>query len=138
MAMGMLCACTAQALPLSSPRYVILVTIDGLRAEMVDDPLMPSPFLKMMSREGLRISKVIGVPPAGTYPSHTTLVTGEVPARHRVFYNRPFLWNKDTARISYWYADSSRADHLAKGTRGGHEDGFSLLAGVHGEPLHRL
>ena len=106
MAMGMLCACTAQALPLSSPRYVILVTIDGLRAEMVDDPLMPSPFLKMMSREGLRISKVIGVPPAGTYPSHTTLVTGEVPARHRVFYNRPFLWNKDTARISYWYADS--------------------------------
>jgi hypothetical protein len=59
-----------------------------------------------MSREGLRVDRVIGVPPAATYPSHTTLVTGEVPARHRVFYNRPFLWNKDTARISYWYADS--------------------------------
>ena len=89
-----------------SPRYVILITIDGLRAEMIDNPLMPSPFLKMMSRDGLRIGRVIGVPPAATYPSHTTLVTGEVPARHRVFYNRPFLWNKDTARISYWYADS--------------------------------
>lgn len=89
-----------------SPHYVILITIDGLRAEMIDDPQMPSPFLKMMSREGLRIGRVIGVPPAATYPSHTTLVTGEVPARHRVFYNRPFLWNKDTARISYWYADS--------------------------------
>ena len=88
------------------PRYVILITIDGLRAEMIDDPLMPSPFLKMMSRDGLRVGRVIGVPPAATYPSHTTLVTGEVPARHRVFYNRPFLWNKDTARISYWYADS--------------------------------
>ena len=88
------------------PRYVILITIDGLRAEMIDDPLMPSPFLKMMSRDGLRIGRVIGIPPAATYPSHTTLVTGEVPARHRVFYNRPFLWNKDTARISYWYADS--------------------------------
>ena len=87
-------------------RYVILVTIDGLRAEMIDDPQMPSPFLKMMSRDGLRIGRVIGIPPAATYPSHTTLVTGEVPARHRVFYNRPFLWNKDTARISYWYADS--------------------------------
>lgn len=87
-------------------RYVMLITIDGLRAEMIDDPLMPSPFLKMMSRDGLRIGRVIGVPPAATYPSHTTLVTGEVPARHRVFYNRPFLWNKDTARISYWYADS--------------------------------
>ncbi len=88
------------------PRYIILITIDGLRAEMIDDPLMPSPFLKMMSRDGLRIGSVIGVPPAATYPSHTTIVTGEVPARHRVFYNRPFLWNKDTARISYWYADS--------------------------------
>ena len=88
------------------PRYVILITIDGLRAEMIDDPLMPSPFLKMMSRDGLRIGSVAGVPPAATYPSHTTIVTGEVPARHRVFYNRPFLWNKDTTRISYWYADS--------------------------------
>lgn len=88
------------------PRYVILITIDGLRAEMIDDPLMPSPFLKMMSLDGLRIGSVTGVPPAATYPSHTTIVTGEVPAHHRVFYNRPFLWNKDTARISYWYADS--------------------------------
>ena len=94
-----------RAVAQEAPRYVILITIDGLRAEMIDDPQMPSPFLKMMSREGLRIGRVIGVPPAATYPSHTTLVTGEVPARHRVFYNRPFLWNKDTARISYWYAD---------------------------------
>ena len=103
---AMLWGFTTKMAAQESPRYVILITIDGLRAEMIDDPLMPSPFLKMMSREGLRIGRVIGVPPAGTYPSHTTLVTGEVPARHRVFYNRPFLWNKDTARISYWYADS--------------------------------
>lgn len=97
---------TPSTIEAASPRYVILITIDGLRAEMIDDLLMPSPFLKMMSRDGLRIGRVIGVPPAATYPSHTTLVTGEVPARHRIFYNRPFLWNKDTARISYWYADS--------------------------------
>ena len=97
---------TLHGQPQSSPHYVMLITIDGLRAEMIDDPLMPSPFLKMMSNEGLRIERVIGIPPAATYPSHTTLVTGEVPARHRIFYNRPFLWNKDTARISYWYADS--------------------------------
>ena len=96
----------AQSLPTVKPRYVILITIDGMRAEMIDDPLMPSPFLKMMSRSGLRIGRVSGIPPAATYPSHITLVTGEVPAKHRVFYNRPFLWNKDTARISYWYADS--------------------------------
>ena len=105
-AAAMLVILFATAVKAQQPRYVILITIDGLRAEMIDDPLMPSPFMKMMSRDGLRIGRVIGVPPAATYPSHTTLVTGEVPARHRVFYNRPFLWNKDTARISYWYADS--------------------------------
>ena len=104
--MAVLFSLATRAVAQEAPRYVILITIDGLRAEMIDDPQMPSPFLKMMSREGLRIGRVIGVPPAATYPSHTTLVTGEVPARHRVFYNRPFLWNKDTARISYWYADS--------------------------------
>ncbi len=106
LAVAVLLTWFAMAAQAQEPRYVILITIDGLRAEMIDDPLMPSPFLKMMSRDGLRVGRVIGVPPAATYPSHTTLVTGEVPARHRVFYNRPFLWNKDTARISYWYADS--------------------------------
>lgn len=100
----LLCLCCMRSV--ASAKYVILITIDGMRAEMVDDPLMPSPFLKMMSRDGLRVGRVIGVPPTATYPSHTTIVTGELPARHRIFYNRPFLWNKDTARISYWYADS--------------------------------
>ena len=106
MVLAMVLGISVHAQSQEKARYVMLITIDGLRAEMIDDPLMPSPFLKMMSRDGLRIGRVIGVPPAATYPSHTTLVTGEVPARHRVFYNRPFLWNKDTARISYWYADS--------------------------------
>ncbi len=106
MVLAMALSISVHAQSQEKARYVMLITIDGLRAEMIDDPLMPSPFLKMMSRDGLRIGRVIGVPPAATYPSHTTLVTGEVPARHRVFYNRPFLWNKDTARISYWYADS--------------------------------
>ena len=94
------------AVTATQPKYVILITIDGLRAPMIDEPTMPSPFLKMMSRDGLRIGRVVGVPPAATYPSHTTLVTGVVPAQHRVFYNRPFMYNRDTARISYWWADS--------------------------------
>ena len=42
---------TVMARPLDNPYYVILITIDGLRSEMIDDPMMPSPFLKMMSRD---------------------------------------------------------------------------------------
>ncbi len=106
LAMAMALVTTAIAAPLEQPKYVILITIDGLRGQMVDDPLMPSPFLKMMSRDGLRVQRVTGIPPAETYPSHTTIVTGATPAQHHIYYNRPFLWNKDTARISYWWADS--------------------------------
>ena len=122
---ALLFAQTVFALPGAKPRYVILITIDGLRAEMVDDPLMPAPFLKMMSREGLRVAKVVGVPPAATYPSHTTLVTGVTPDKHRIFYNRPFLWNKDTARISYWFADSIAAPTIWQQA---HEKGMKTAA----------
>lgn len=57
-------------------KYVILITIDGMHAGMVTDPEMPSPYLKMMKREGLFVDKVKGVPPTATYPSHTSIVTG--------------------------------------------------------------
>lgn len=98
--------CCGQPALAANPKYVVLITIDGLRPDMVDDPTMPTPFLKMMKAEGLSVDRIVGVPPAGTYPSHTTLVTGARPAEHHIYYNRPFLFNKDTARISYWYASS--------------------------------
>lgn len=66
-------------------KYVILITIDGMHAGMVTDPEMPSPYLKMMKREGLFVDKVKGVPPTATYPSHTSIVTGALPVHHRIF-----------------------------------------------------
>lgn len=89
-------------------KYVILITIDGMHAGMVTDPEMPSPYLKMMKREGLFVDKVKGVPPTATYPSHTSIVTGALPVHHRIFYNSPFVFNKDSV-VSYWYADSIKA-----------------------------
>lgn len=87
-------------------KYVILITIDGMRGEMVTDAGMPSPTLKLMARGGMIVKRVIGVPPTATYPSHTTIITGVVPAKHHIYYNRPFNYNKAGTRISYWYADS--------------------------------
>lgn len=89
-------------------KYVILITIDGMHAGMVTDPEMPSPYLKMMKCEGLFVDKVKGVPPTATYPSHTSIVTGALPVHHRIFYNSPFVFNKDSV-VSYWYADSIKA-----------------------------
>lgn len=86
-------------------KRVILITIDGMSATMVDDADMPAPTLKMMKREGMYVPRVVGVPPTATYPSHTTIVTGALPSRHHIYYNSPFVANKDSV-VSYWFADS--------------------------------
>lgn len=105
------CLCSMAATAVTPSRRVILITIDGMHAAMVTDSLMPSPYLKMMKREGMFVRKVKGVPPTATYPSHTSIVTGALPSSHRIFYNSPFTFNKDTT-VSYWYADSIKTETI--------------------------
>ena len=105
-------------------KYVILITIDGMHAGMVTDPEMPSPYLKMMKREGLFVDKVKGVPPTATYPSHTSIVTGALPVHHRIFYNAPFVFNKDSV-VSYWYADSIKVPTIWQAAK---ESGFTTAS----------
>lgn len=85
-------------------KHVILITIDGMRAEMVTDSTMPSPNLKRMKRDGLFVRRIKGITPTATYPSHITIVTGVKPARHNIYYNAQFTGNQAT--VPYWYADS--------------------------------
>lgn len=89
-------------------RHVIVITVDGMHKGMVEDPMMPSPFMKKMAAEGTFIRNISGVPPTSTYPSHTTIVTGELPCRHGIYYNRRFAYNSDTV-INNWWADSIKA-----------------------------
>lgn len=86
-------------------KHVILITIDGMRAEMVTDSTMPSPNLKRMMRDGMFVQRIKGITPTATYPSHTTIVTGAKPAQHHIYYNAPFTQNQPL-NVSYWYADS--------------------------------
>lgn len=89
-------------------KHVILITIDGMRSEMVTDSTMPSPNLKMMKRNGVFVKRIVGIAPSATYPSHTTIITGVKPAKHHIFYNTPFVGNTKN-EISYWYADSIKS-----------------------------
>lgn len=86
--------------------HVILVSIDGLRPEFYLDTRWPAPTIQQMAREGAHAQAVQSVFPSVTYPSHTTLVTGALPARHGIVYNSPFepggqtgAWYWDTAAI---------------------------------------
>lgn len=82
--------------------HVVLISVDGFRPEFYLDERWPAPMLQRMAREGAHARAVRGVMPTVTYPSHTTLVTGAVPARHGILYNQPFEAGGQSGR---WYVE---------------------------------
>lgn len=103
-----LCLLSVSAVAQTKSKHVILITIDGMRPDMVTDSTMPSPTLKMMRSKGTFVHKIKGIVPTATYPSHTTIITGVRPDKHRIFYNAPFARNKQST-VSNWYADSIKS-----------------------------
>jgi hypothetical protein len=85
--------------------HVVMVSIDALRPEFYLDETWPAPTLQQLGFEGVRADAVRSVFPALTYPAHTTLVTGALPARHGIFHNRPFL---PGGRTEAWAWEASR------------------------------
>ncbi len=92
----------------TTPRadHVVLISVDGLRPEFYLEERWPAPMLQRMAAEGTHAKWVRGVTPTVTYPSHTTVVTGALPARHGIWHNRPFeaegpsgRWNVESERI---------------------------------------
>jgi hypothetical protein len=70
--------------------HVVLVSIDGLRPNIYRDERWPAPMLHELAGRGAIALDVRSVFPALTYPAHTTIVTGALPARHGVVDNEPF------------------------------------------------
>jgi arylsulfatase A-like enzyme len=90
----------------TSAEHVILISVDGLRPEFYLEERWPAPAMQRMAREGSFAEAVRSVTPTVTYPSHTTIVTGALPARHGILHNRPFeaegpsgRWNVESERI---------------------------------------
>ena len=77
-----LLAC-AQAPP--SRPTVILVSLDGFRADYLDRGL--TPILSGLAREGVRATALIPVFPTKTFPNHYSIVTGRGPGVHGIIGN---------------------------------------------------
>lgn len=91
--------------------HVILVSIDALRPEFYLDERWPAPVLQQLAAEGARADAVRSVFPALTYPSHTSMVTGALPARHGIYFNHPFSPDGPTDRWQ-WEAERIRVPTL--------------------------
>ncbi len=100
----------AQAEPRAD--HVVLVSVDGFRPDFyLPGSSWPAPNIQQMARDGAHAEGVRGVFPTVTYPSHTTIVTGALPARHGVYYNRPFEPEGQTGEW-YWFESSIQVDTL--------------------------
>src|SRR5687768_8246301 len=67
-----------------APHFVV-VSIDGLMPRTYATPGPAKvPTLRRLAAEGAWASGVIGVLPSVTYPSHTSLITGVLPAQHGI------------------------------------------------------
>src|SRR5581483_2757244 len=83
-------AMAAPAAGANSDRIVVMISVDGLAAYYLDDPKAEMPMLRQLAAEGARASMMKVSTPSVTWPNHTTLVTGDNPARHGVVGNNYF------------------------------------------------
>jgi choline-sulfatase len=78
---------------------IIVITIDTLRADHVTARLMPA--LDSLGREAVVFDQAVTVAPL-TLPSHTSLLTGMYPPRHRVRDNQVFRLPDDVPTYPSW------------------------------------
>jgi predicted AlkP superfamily pyrophosphatase or phosphodiesterase len=95
--------CLGQGIP-AKDRIVILVSIDGFPAYMLQDPKLPVPNLRKLMADGAYAERLIPVNPTVTWPNHTSMVTGVEPAKHSVLYNGLLLRGADREipRVEPW------------------------------------
>jgi predicted AlkP superfamily pyrophosphatase or phosphodiesterase len=87
---------TACCLPLyargPATKQVILISVDGMTPaeyEEADAHGLKIPNLRALVSAGCASPGMLGVFPASTYPSHTSMITGQPPAVHGVISNTP-------------------------------------------------
>ena len=76
---------TPAAAPAGAPPTVLLISIDGLRADMIERGYSPN--LARLASEGVRAVAMSPSYPSLTFPNHYTLVTGLRPDHHGIVHN---------------------------------------------------
>lgn len=83
--------------------HVIVVSIDGLKPEYYLEDLWPAPATRQVMLRGAHARAVHAIFPSLTYPSHTTMATGALPARHGIWSNQRVEAHDDPP----WLKDAS-------------------------------
>tara|TARA_R110002049_G_scaffold76250_4_gene196097 strand:- start:17319 stop:18608 length:1290 start_codon:yes stop_codon:yes gene_type:complete len=84
-------------------RYVLLISIDGLRPDFYMEEDWNTPTLKSLMKTGVYADGINSVFPSVTYPAHTTIVSGAFPREHGIFYNEP-----RNSQNNHWFWEYER------------------------------
>jgi arylsulfatase A-like enzyme len=76
---------------LARVRRVIVVTVDGLRPDVIDPELTPN--IARLAAEGAATMDARTVQPSLTLPSHASMISGVTPGVHGI------LWNRDRPEL---------------------------------------
>jgi len=111
----------AAGAPAASNRHVVVISVDGMRssAYAAPSPGLRIPNIRRLMKEGSYAEAVEGVYPSVTYPSHTTIVTGRVPAEHGIYTN---LSSREAGKLGdwFWFASAIKAPTLWDEARRAH------------------
>ncbi len=79
---------SSNAFTAEKDQHVVIISIDGLAAYLLDDPKAPIHTIRQLAREGAFVKSGLKVSnPSVTWPNHTSLVTGVHPEKHGVLAN---------------------------------------------------
>jgi len=93
------------AVSYAQDKHVVLISIDGLRPEFYMDPSWGMVNIRQGMAKGAYAEGVRGSFPTVTYPSHTTIVSGVLPAKHGIYYNTPVEPLGITGKWFWYYKD---------------------------------
>jgi predicted AlkP superfamily pyrophosphatase or phosphodiesterase len=95
-------------------RHTIVISVDGMAASRYSSPLpdVGIPNILRLKSEGSFAQGVEGIYPSVTYPSHTTIVTGRLPAEHGVYTNVSAREPGEHSRHWFWFAKSIKVPTL--------------------------
>ena len=93
----------------SVTRNVVLVSIDGLRPDAITH--FKAPTLQRLIREGSSSMTARTIMPSTTLPSHTSMLTGEPPDEHGVFWNNVQTAERDHVGVSTVFGVARKAGY---------------------------
>lgn len=97
----------------SVSRYVVLISLDGLRPDAIGR--YPTPTLERVMREGAYTLTASTVVPSKTLPSHTSMLSSEPPEEHGALWNEAYGAGGTTITIPTVFSTARAAGYTTAG-----------------------